>query len=77
MKKKFKFSNDQDISTKYINFFKKNNFVPIKTYAEFCPVGYMLISKNKRLKKRLLKKNPLIHEENYYLKTDIIYLKKK
>ena len=57
--------------------FKKNKFIAIKTYAEFCPIGYMLINQNKRLKKKLLKKNPSIHEENYYLKTHIIYLKKK
>jgi len=61
----------------YMDIFKKNKFSQIKTYAEFCPIGYSLIKKNKVLKKRLLKKYPFINQENYYLKTHIVYLKKK
>ncbi len=61
----------------YMKIFKKNKFIPIKTYVEFCPTGYKLINQNNKLKEKLIKKNPMIHEENYYLKTHIVYLKKK
>ncbi len=55
----------------------KKFFSPIITYSEFCPIGYKLMKKNFLLKKKLLKKNPSIPVENYYLKTHIIYFKKK
>ena len=61
----------------YMKFFSQNNFFSIKTYVEFCPIGYKLIKKNKILRDLLTQKNPNIDIENYYLKTHIVYFKKK
>ena len=61
----------------YMKFFSQNNFFSVKTYVEFCPIGYKLVKKNKTLRDKLAQKNPNIDMENYYLKTHIVYLKKK
>ena len=61
----------------YMKFFSQNNFFSIKTYVEFCPIGYNLIKKNQILRDKLKQKYPYIDIENYYLKTHIVYLKKK
>ena len=57
--------------------YKKNNLQSIFTIVEFCPIGYELLKKNHNLKQRIIKKHPLIEIENNYLKTQIVYLKKK
>jgi|TARA_B110000003_G_scaffold275671_1_gene318990 2-polyprenyl-3-methyl-5-hydroxy-6-metoxy-1,4-benzoquinol methylase len=61
----------------YMKIFNQNNFISKKTYVEFCPIGYKLIRKNKKLREKLLKKYPNMKIENYYLKTHIVYLKKR
>ena len=61
----------------YMKFFKQNNFYSLKTYVEYCPIGYKLIQKNKKLRSKLIKKYPKIDIEDYYLKTHIVYMKKK
>ena len=63
-------------ANQYIEILKKNKFKLIKTYVEYCPIGYELLKKNLRLRERLVKKNSSLPVENYYLKTHIVYLKK-
>ena len=64
-------------ANEYIEILKRNKFKLIKTYVEYCPIGYELLRNNPRLYERLIKKNPSIPVENYYLKTHIVYLKKQ
>ena len=63
-------------ANEYIEILKRNKFKLIKAYVEYCPIGYELLRKNPRLYERLIKKNPSIPVENYYLKPHIVYLKK-
>ena len=65
------------LPNQYMEIYKKNNLQSIFTIVEFCPIGYELLKKNHNLKQRIIKKHPLIEIENNYLKTQIVYLKKK
>tara|TARA_E500000178_G_scaffold312174_1_gene328651 strand:+ start:1920 stop:2888 length:969 start_codon:yes stop_codon:yes gene_type:complete len=65
------------LPNQYMDIYKKNNLQPIFTIVEFCPIGYDLLKENYNLKKRIIKKYPSIEIENNYLKTQIVYLKKK
>lgn len=64
------------LANEYFEIFKENNFYSECTYVEYCPIGYRLMKKDLILKKKLLEKYKLIHPENFFLKTHIVYLKK-
>lgn len=64
------------LANQYMDIYKKNNLRSILTIIEYCPIGYKLIKNNSILKKKLKSRNPLINVENYYLKSQIVYLKK-
>ena len=57
--------------------FKTNNLISHNTVVEFCPIGYQLIMNNHKLKDEIIAKYPNINVEDLYLKTQIIFLKKK
>ena len=61
----------------YMEIFKTNNLISHNTVVEFCPIGYQLIMNNRRLKDEIITKYPNINVEDLYLKTQIIFLKKK
>ena len=55
---------------------EKNKFYSKYTVLEYCPISYNLLKKNKNLATRLLKKYSFKSLENFYLKTQIVYLNK-
>ena len=57
--------------------FRKNNLSSLCTVLEFCPIGYDLIKKNIRIRETILSKNLNLQIEDSYLKSQIVYLKKK
>jgi hypothetical protein len=61
----------------YMKIFKKNNFKSLSTVVEFCPIGFNLIKNNETIKNKLIKKKLPVYLEDFYLKTHIVYLKKK
>ena len=64
-------------ANEYFETFRKNNLFSLFTVLEFCPIGYDLIKKNKRIIKTFLSKNLNLQIEDSYLKSQIVYLKKK
>jgi 2-polyprenyl-3-methyl-5-hydroxy-6-metoxy-1,4-benzoquinol methylase len=63
------------IANKYMEIYKKNNLKSIFTVIEYCPQGFKLLKNNKKLEKKLFNKNSFIDFENYYLKSQIVYLR--
>ena len=61
----------------YMEILKKKRFISMITYVEFCPIAYKLLKKNILLKKKLIEKKLPVNLEDFYLKTHIVYLKKK
>lgn len=61
----------------YMDTFKKNNLISAYTVLEFCPIGLNLMKNNIILGKKILKKYKKLHIEDLYLKSQIVYLKKK
>ena len=61
----------------YMDIFNRNNLISNYTVVEFCPIGYKLIMNNPDLKQKIVNKYPNIDIEDFYLKTQIVYLKKK
>ena len=57
--------------------FKNNNLFSVYTVLEFCPIGLRLINNDKKLLNKILLKNKKINMEDCYLKSQIVYLKKK
>ena len=57
--------------------YNQNNLFSLYTILEYCPIGFDLLKKNKVLKKKILKKKTYLNFEDLYLKTHIVYLKKK
>ena len=63
-------------ANQYMKILKKNKFFSRYTVLEYCPISYDLLKKNKNLASRLLKKYNFKSLENFYLKTQIVYLNK-
>lgn len=63
-------------ANQYMEIYKKNKFNSKYTVLEFCPISYELLKKNRNLGSKLLKKFNFKNLENFYLKTQIVYLKK-
>lgn len=61
----------------YMKTYNQNNLFSLYTILEYCPIGFDLLKKNKVLKKKILKKKTYLNFEDLYLKTHIVYLKKK
>ena len=55
----------------------ENNLVSLYTVLEYCPIGFSLLKNYKVLRNKLLLKKTLINLEDLYLKTHIVYLKKR
>ena len=64
-------------SNEYMKIYNENNLVSLFTVLEYCPIGFKLLRSNKILQKKILKKNTSINLEDLYLKSHIVYLKKK
>ena len=61
----------------YMEIFRTNNLTSHNSVVEFCPIGYQLIMNNHKLKDEIITKYPNINVEDLYLKTQIVFLKKK
>ena len=61
----------------YMSIYKKRDLLCKFTVLEFCPIGYRLIRSNNKIKDEIFKKYPNLDIEDCYLKTQIVYLKKK
>ena len=62
--------------TEYMEIYSKNNFYSKYTVVEYCPDAFQLVHKDNTLKKKLLKITKFKDLENFYLKAQVIYLKK-
>ena len=60
----------------YMKIFLRNNFFSKYTVVEYCPISLKLLNKNYKLSKKLMKKTKFKILENFYLKTQVVYLKK-
>ena len=63
-------------SNDYMKIYKNNNLKSELTVVEFCPDAFHLLKNNKKLSKKLLKVTKFKNLENFYLKSQIIYLRK-
>ena len=61
----------------YMKTYYENNLVSLYTVLEYCPIGFSLLKNYKVLRNKLLLKKTLINLEDLYLKTHIVYLKKR
>jgi len=62
--------------TEYMETYSKNNFYSKYTVVEYCPDAFQLVNKDNTLKKKLLKITKFKDLENFYLKAQVVYLKK-
>ena len=60
----------------YMNIFKKVGFESLETIAELDPTALKILKYNKKLKYSLIEKNLPVNFEDFYLKTQTVYLKK-
>ena len=60
----------------YMNEYSKNNLYSEFTVVEFCPISFEMIKSDKILCKKLLNSTKFRDLENFYLKSQIVFLKK-